>query len=302
MPWKLVNGFRLHTKKSYKMHLNYYPGCTLHGTAGEYHDSILAVFRRLGVRVDELDDWNCCGASSAHVMHPRASWELPARNLLIASRDDLPVLTPCAACFHRLKLCQDHLQRRPEDHPQSHAITNVDVVHVNEILVTEEIQRSILENLRVPLTGLKAVPYYGCLTVRPPRAMKRPRPEDPLEMDEILRLVGAETVKWSYKTDCCGGNHAMTRPDIVRRLSGKLFEAAREAGGEVIVTDCPMCQANLDTRQRQIERELKTRFDMPVLYITELLAMAMALPETQSWWRKHLVDPAPILKRKGWAA
>jgi heterodisulfide reductase subunit B len=132
--------------------------------------------------------------------------------------------------------------------------------------------------------------------------MKHPRPEDPREMDEILTMLGADLVNWSYKSDCCGGNLAMTRTDVVRRLSGNLFEAAREAGAELMVTDCPMCQANLDTRQREIESERKTNFGMPVVYITELIAVAMGLPETGAWWRKHLVDPGPLLKSKGWAA
>ncbi|MBM3299131.1 MAG: CoB--CoM heterodisulfide reductase iron-sulfur subunit B family protein [Deltaproteobacteria bacterium] len=284
------------------MNLNYYPGCTLHGTARDFHESILAVFEALGVRIVELDDWNCCGASSAHVMHPEAAWRLPARNLLIAAGVDRPLLTPCAACYHRLKLAQYHLQQHPEGHPQARAATAVDVVHVNDMLLKDELLRRIKERIRAPLTGLRVVPYYGCLTVRPPQAIKHPRPEDPVEMDGLLRLLGADVVTWSYKTDCCGGNHALTRPDLVRMLSGKLFEAAREAGGEVIVTDCPMCQANLDTRQREIEREQRTSFRMPVLYITEVLAIAMGLPQTETWWRKHLVDPVPVLKSKGWAA
>jgi heterodisulfide reductase subunit B len=284
------------------MGMNYFPGCTLHGTAHDFHDSILAVFKAVGVTVEELDDWNCCGASSAHVLHPDAAWQLPARNLAIASRSKRPLLTPCAACFHRLKLCQTHLGKHPDEHPSGAEIRAVEVLHINEVLADDEMRSKIQQRINVPLTGLKAVPYYGCLTVRPPAAMKHPRPEDPREMDEVLRLLGAEVVNWSYKTDCCGGNLALTRPDIVRRLSGNLFEAARESGGEVIVTDCPMCQANLDTRQKEIEIERMTTFKMPVVYITELVAAAMGLPEARSLWPKHLVDPRPLLKRKGLAA
>jgi len=284
------------------MEMSYFPGCTLHGTAHDFHESILAVFKALGVTIQELDDWNCCGASSAHVMHPDAAWQLPARNLAIASRSGRPLLTPCAACFHRLKLCQTHLEKHPDEHPSAAEIRAVEVLHINEVLTHHEIRSKIQQRISVPLTGLKAVPYYGCLTVRPPAAMKHPRPEDPREMDEILRLLGAEVVTWSYKTDCCGGNLALTRPDIVRRLSGNLFEAAFEAGAEVIVTDCPMCQANLDTRQKEIEIERMTSFNMPVVYITELAAVAMGLSEVNSLWPKHLVDPRPLLKRKGLAA
>ena len=166
----------------------------------------------------------------------------------------------------------------------------------------EEIRLKISEKVTAALTGLKAVPYYGCLTVRPPGAVKHPRPEDPLDMDQILNLIGADVVNWSYKTDCCGGSLAMTRQDVVRRLSGNLFEAAREAGGDIIVTACPMCQANLDTRQKQIESERNTSFRIPVVYITELVALAMRLPETDSLWRKHHVDPLPVLRAKGLAA
>ena len=284
------------------MEVNYYPGCTLHGTANDFHESILAVFGRLGVKVTELNDWSCCGASSAHVMHPQAAWELPARNLLIASRDDRQLLTPCAACFHRLKLSQEHLKKHPEDHPQADAITGVDVVHINEALLKPEAREAIEARMAARLNGLRVVPYYGCLTVRPPSAMQHPQPEDPREMDEVLNLIGADVVNWSYKTDCCGGNLAITRSDVVRKLSGDLFEAAREAGAEVIVTDCPMCQANLDTRQKQIETERNTSFRMPVLYVTELVAMALDIPERHSWWHKHHVDPVPLLKAKGLAA
>jgi len=287
---------------SLEMDLNYFPGCTLHGTAHDFHDSIVAVFRNLNVNVTEIEDWNCCGASSAHVMHPDAALELPARNLLIASRKDIPLLTPCAACFQRLKMCQAHLQEHPQERPDAAALTRVEVIHINDMLMREEIRQKIRDAVKAPLGGLKIVPYYGCLTVRPPRAIKHPRPEDPLEIDQVLTLLGADPVNWSYKTDCCGGNLAMTRPDVVRRLSGKLLQEAREAGGEVIVTDCPMCQANLETRRREIEREGNIRLELPVLYITEILAIAMGLPETAHWWGKHLVDPVPLLKSKGWAA
>jgi heterodisulfide reductase subunit B2 len=284
------------------MDVSYYPGCTLHGTAHDYDDSIVAVARALQINLKELDDWNCCGASSAHMMHPEAAWALPARNLLIAAQQGAPLLTPCAACFHRLKLSQVHLAEHPQDHAEASRITGVEVIHINDLLTRDEVWRRIKEKITRPLTGLKVIPYYGCLTVRPPRAMKHPRPEDPQEMDKVLGLLGADVANWTYKTDCCGGNLAMTRSDVVRKLSGKLFDAAREAGGEVIVTDCPMCQANLDTRQKEIESEQNTRFGMPVVYITELLAVAMGLPEANSWWRKHLVDPLPVLKSKGWAA
>jgi heterodisulfide reductase subunit B len=284
------------------MELNYYPGCTLHGSARDYHESILMTTKALDVHVRELEDWNCCGASSAHVLHPGAAWRLPARNLLIAARRDVPLLVPCAACFHRLKLAQHKIRNTPEIEPEYKPALEVRVMHVNEFLGLPETLERLGARVKRPLDALKVAPYYGCLTVRPPAAMNHDRPEDPRDLDEALRRVGAHVVRWTYKTDCCGGNLAMTRPDIVKRLSGNLFFAAKEAGAEAIVTDCPMCQANLDTRQREIERELGIAFDMPTLYITEVVSLALGLSEVHGLWRKHLVDPRPLMRRLGLAA
>jgi heterodisulfide reductase subunit B len=118
-------------------------------------------------------------------------------------------------------------------------------------------------------------------------------------MDDLMRALGMEVRPWSYKTDCCGASLAVTRSDLVRKLSGDLFEAAEEAGAECLVTDCPMCQSNLDTRQAEIEAERGKRFALPVFYLTELMALALGDARTGRWWKKHFVDPRPLLTRKG---
>ena len=150
-----------------------------------------------------------------------------------------------------------------------------------------------------PLAGLKGVAYYGCLSQRPPKVTDADQPENPVSMDRLLETIGMEVCPWSYKTDCCGASLTLTRLDVIHKLSGDLFEAAQEAGAECLVTDCPMCQSNLDTREGEIEVLRGKRFDLPVFYVTELIALAFGDRRTSRWWKKHFVDPAPLLRRKG---
>ena len=153
--------------------------------------------------------------------------------------------------------------------------------------------------MKQPLTGLAGVAYYGCLSQRPPKVTDAENPENPTSMDNLLRMIGMEVRPWSYKTDCCGASLTLTRTDLVHRLSGNLFEAAEEAGAECLVTDCPLCQSNLDTRQAEIEARRGKQYNLPVFYVTELMALAFGDRRTAGWWKKHFVDPTPLLQSKG---
>jgi len=270
------------------MEVSYYPGCSLHGMASEYDASLKAVCRALGVELKELDDWSCCGSSSAHTVSDGLAAGLAGRNLDLLGKDDTTLLVPCSSCFQRLRHAQ--LERGAAARP-------VEIFHVNEFFDRPEVLRGLRAKVKRPLTGLKGVAYYGCLSQRPPKVTGARAAENPVSMDRLLETLGMEVVPWSYKTDCCGGGMAVTRPDIVKKLSGDLFAAAQDAGAECIVTDCPMCQSNLDTREGEIEAEKGVQFGLPVLYVTEL--MALALGEGGGWWRKHFVDPRPLLRGKG---
>ncbi len=153
--------------------------------------------------------------------------------------------------------------------------------------------------IKRPLAGLKMVGYYGRLLVRPPKVTGAKKYENPEEMDRILSLLGAEMIPWSYKTDCCGGSLVLTRTDIVRRLTRKLYDKALEAGAEAIAVACPLCQSNLDSRQEEISREAGKDYRLPILYITELIGLSLGHPETGKWFRRHFVDPAKLLASKG---
>ena len=280
------------------MEVSYYPGCSLHGMAAEYDQSIRTVCQALDIGLAELADWNCCGASSAHFTDDQLAVELPARNLMIAERQDRDLLIPCAACFHQLKHADKALKAdapRFTDQPYKGKTT---IFHIGEFFDRPELLELIGRKMTRRLTGLKAVAYYGCLSQRPPEVTDSRSAENPVAMDHVMQALGVEVRPWSYKTDCCGGSLTLTRTDVVKKLSGDLFDAAVDAGAECLVTDCPMCQSNLDTQQVDIEADRGKRYGLPVFYLTELMALAFGADQTGRWWKKHFVDPNPLLSSK----
>jgi heterodisulfide reductase subunit B len=272
--------------------LSYFPGCSLHSTAREYDASTRAVCRALGIELRELEDWNCCGSTSAHSLNAALAGLLPRRNLQLAERVGLDLLVPCAACYSRSRFAQAELRAEAEAGGETFYTGRVRVNHLLEVLAEEEIMDRLRGGLKKPLAGLRAVCYYGCLTVRPPKVTGAPDCECPESMDRLVALTGATSLPWSCKTDCCGASLALTRADVVARLVGRLLEMAREAGAECVVVACSMCHANLDLRRQG---------GLPVFYVSELLGLALDLPEAPRWWKRHLTDPVPLLKTKGLA-
>jgi len=267
--------------------------------AGEYDESIRAVCEALDVDLAELTDWNCCGASSAHFFDEELAVRLSARNMEIAERSGRELLVPCAACFQRLKHADKELKADPARWTDEPYQGTTAIYHVNDFFRRPELVGTVKQKVAKPLTGLAGVAYYGCLSQRPPKVTDAERPENPTAMDDLMRAIGMEVRPWTYKTDCCGASLTLTRTDLVRKLSGDLFEAAREAGAECLVTDCPLCQSNLDTREAEIEKQRGTTYNLPVFYITELMALAFGDARAARWWKKHFVDPRPLLAGKG---
>jgi heterodisulfide reductase subunit B len=279
--------------------VSYYPGCSLHSTGLEYGESTEEVCQLLDIELEELKDWNCCGASSAHATDEKLAIELATRNLSIAEESGLDLVIPCAACFQRFKVAEKHIiedKKPPIDTPYQ---GKVPVKHLLDFLSEENHVQSIKGKIEKPLTGLKAVCYYGCLITRPPEITDAKKYDNPESMDDLLTLLGAETYSWSYKTDCCGGALMLSRPDIVTELSGKLIQKAQEAGADCIVTACPLCQANLDTKQGMMAKNWGKKVHFPTFYFTELLGLALGSPKADSWLKKHIIDPRDLLKSKG---
>ena len=277
------------------MKVSIYPGCSAHGTAKEYSQSIEAVSHALGIETHEIEDWSCCGATSAHSTNYKLSVALPARNLMIAQKKGLDVMIPCAACFNRFKSAQHHIEKDRALKAEVESIvggTYKDGISIrNPIdIIANDIGIDALEKKVVKkLEGLKPVSYYGCLLLRPPEVCRFDDYENPVLLDKLLAACGADVKKWSFKTDCCGGSLSIIRPDTVGKIVNTPASMAKEAAANCIVTACPLCMANLDMRA---DAGLK----MPVFYFTELLALAMGLPGPEKWFKLHITDPLPLVR------
>lgn len=280
----------------------YYPGCSLHSTASEFDHSTRAVCEALGLKLVEPDGWQCCGSSAAHRIDPGAALLLPMENLALIEQSGFrEVAMPCAACFNRHKAALYEI-RHSEQH-KSQIDKQIDYTYQDLIRVSTMTQTllqhvgisKIAQQVKKPLKDLNVVCYYGCLLTRPPQVTEADHPENPTDMDELVQALHATVHDWSYKTSCCGAAHSLTRPDIVIKLSTDLIKNARAAGAEVIVVACPLCHMNLDARQMQMDLDEP----MPILYFSQLMALALDLPEKVVALNKNLVDPKPLMRKKG---
>lgn len=280
------------------MKVSYYPGCSLEGTALDYAASIAGVTPLLDMELEEIDDWNCCGATAAHSINHELSLALPARNLARAEAAGHDVVAPCALCFNRLKMAEKALLS-PEG-------GGLDVSYGGSIKIWDLLDyvtqapslKTLAAKVVKPLQDLKAVGYYGCMVARPPWITDKTDYENPQNMEKLLKVLGATPLDWSYKTDCCGAGLTVSRPDIIDTLVQRLFDRALQAGAECFVVSCQMCQANLDLAQERISQKAGKNYYLPVIYFTELIGLALGHPEVEKWLSADLVDPRPLLREK----
>jgi heterodisulfide reductase subunit B len=213
------------------------------------------------------------------------------------------VAAPCAACFARLKTSLHEVATHPDLQPQVSAVVDgrlpptANVVHPLEIFSSRGAE--IAAALTQELHGLAVVCYYGCLLTRPPQVMQFDECEDPVSMDRLLGSLGITTLDWSYKTECCGGALAMTESDIVLKLTRDILEEAKAVGADAIVVACPLCHANLDTRQAEVEGKYETEYGLPVFYFTQLMGLAFGIAPERLGIHKHLVGADELLSGMG---
>jgi heterodisulfide reductase subunit B len=283
------------------MKVTYYPGCSLEGTARDYSDSIHELCRLLNIQLEEVPDWNCCGATAAHSINHQASIELAGRNLRQASllpHSDL--LVPCPLCFNRLKTAAKKLQGEGKDHFQMQLGGNVPRIwDLANFMASEPMLEKIATKRRADLQELKVVCYYGCMASRPPLMTDASDCENPQSMDRIMKTIGVTVKPWPYKTDCCGASLALSRPDMVHQLVGKLYDMAQRVGAHAVVVSCQMCHANLDLYQEKIEATWGRKFGLPIFYFTELIGLACGLPGVTGTLARHFVDPLALLRNLG---
>ena len=276
------------------MKIGFYPGCSLTGSSREYNESLLAIAKEAGIELVEISDWNCCGATAAHNLNHELSVSLPARNLALAELDEMEELVvPCAACFNRLVMTQHELgenevlRKMISEKLQMPLKNNIKILNVLQFL-EEHIVPKLDQLMKKPL-NFDVACYYGCLLVRPNKVMKAERFEDPMTMDVIMQKLGANAIDWPFKTECCGAGFSVSKPEIVGKLSGKIVSNAVDRGAKALVVACPMCHSNLDMRRPAIESYLNRKVDVPVIYITQAIALAMGLSPKQAGIQRHFV-------------
>jgi heterodisulfide reductase subunit B len=275
------------------MKIGFYPGCSLTGSSREYNESVVAIARALDIELVEIADWNCCGATAAHSMNEELSLSLPARIMVMAEKQGLTeIVVPCAACYNRLKVTQHELE---DEHKRLRVVEILELPYSGNIKIINVLQLLEAygaENLKARVTkpfAHNVACYYGCLLVRPHSILQFDRVEDPQSMDSLIKLIGGTTMDWAFKTECCGGGFSVSRTDLVAKLSGNILKDAADRGAEALIVACPMCQSNLDMRRGAINKTLDAPIDIPVIYITQAIGLALGIGAKELGLKRHFV-------------
>jgi heterodisulfide reductase subunit B len=286
------------------MKVGYYPGCSLESTAKEFDLSFRTICKGYGIDLVDIPDWNCCGASPAHQLSEELAFALPYRNLLNAEGANLnTVVSPCPACYshllHTHKTVGEKmgLSSRLTEMVGRAYQESVASKHVLDFLFRDIGVERIRESAEKPLKDLRVVSYYGCLTRLP--GVDIDDAENPTMMDEIISALGAVPLDWSHKTECCGASLSITRTDIGLRLANEILEAAKDVKADCIAVVCPLCQSNLDMRQPDVEEKNNRSYNLPLIYLTQLIGLTLGIDFKDLGLGKLIVDPVPLLRTKG---
>ena len=281
----------------------YFPGCSAsHGGAKAYDWSAQAVAKALDVELIELDDWNCCGSTPYTSVDELASYCVSARNLALAEKRGLDLVTPCSACYVILNRTNSAFR----EYPALRAKVNealaagdleyhgtVNVRHLLDVFANDIGCDEIASRVKGDLGGLKVAPYYGCQVVRPSPGFDHP--ESPESLDRLIKSLGAEATPFPLKTRCCGGSLVISEENVALELAHKLLDSASSNGAECIATVCPLCQTNLDVYQSRINKKFKTSFNLPVLFFTQLMGIAFGIDRRSLGFEKCIVSPKEVL-------
>jgi heterodisulfide reductase subunit B2 len=290
------------------MKVSYYPGCSLEGTARSYDRSTHEVCRSLGVELEDVPRWSCCGSSPALKMNGLLSVSLAAHNIALAQQQSLSdLVAPCPFCFRRLRGAQEDIARdgRLRERVEQTIEAKLDgTTNIHNLLgfIRDRVGLDeVTKRVKKPLKGLRVVPYYGCYLVRPPEVAVYDDPENPVSLDELLSALGAEVVDWDFKTECCGAGLSLSKTETVCRLSGRIVREAAWREADAIVVVCQLCQANLDMRQGEISAMFGKNYQVPIVYFTQLMGLSFGRSPGELGLQHHIVDPLAMLKGKGFA-
>ncbi|MEN6494473.1 MAG: CoB--CoM heterodisulfide reductase iron-sulfur subunit B family protein [Thermoguttaceae bacterium] len=284
----------------------YYPGCSLECNAAAYDVSVRAVADLLGIKLLEIDDWNCCGATEYFSQDELVATSVIARNLALVDPKLDQLVAPCAACYLNLKKTDQLMVDNPQINAKvnqclaagglSYKAGRVRVRHLLDVIYHDLGETAVRDKVVKPLKGLRIAPYYGCQVVRPFGDIDNT--EYPMEMDELFTWLGAEVVDYPVKAHCCGGHMTQISEPQAFELIRRLLQSAVDYEADMILCMCPMCQLNLDGYQGRVNGYFNTNFNMPIIYFTQMLGVAFGIEPSKLGFGKELVSAMPVLKAK----
>lgn len=293
----------------------FYPGCSLQKSARPYLDSTLAIQGTLDFKVEEVKDWNCCGATEYKSLHPLAAVALEGRNLALAEKQvdgSRTLVAPCSACYLNLAKAEHYMR---EDQGLAQKVNtaleagglhynpgSVDVRHLLDVMVNDIGLDTIKSKVKKPLAGLRIAPYYGCMIVRPDPDHRYDNHEYPMSLDRLVKALGAEVIDFPMKAHCCSGHMTQVSPKVAFELIRRLVHSATEYKADMMVTLCPMCQLNLDAYQVEMNKALHTNYAMPILFFTQMMGIAFGKDPAALGFGKEFVNAAPALAKIGVSA
>jgi heterodisulfide reductase subunit B len=281
----------------------YFPGCSLEKMAHSYHNSTMETSRALGVELKELEDWNCCGATAYFHVDELLAFTLCARNIAMAEKQKLPLVAPCSGCYKNMYFTRDHLRHDAdlaehindalaEDNLKFSGTSAIH--HLIEVFVNDVGLAELKARVTNPLKGLRVAAYYGCQILRPRKA--REDVEQPRFFEDLVAACGAEPVHYPLRLTCCSGALIITNREAALSMVRNLLQSAVRAGAALIVTACPLCQVNLECYQKQVNKEFGTDFNLPVMYFTQLMGLALGIPPRKLGIGSELVAVMPAIE------
>lgn len=290
------------------MKISYYPGCTLKSNAKNFEESTLCSLKILGVEVEELPRWNCCGTVFSLATDDLIHHVAPIRNLIrVKESNSDKVMTLCSMCYNTLKRANERVKSDPEgldkinnfmDRENIDYEGDVKIFHLLELLRDEIKFENIAKNVKKPLNDLKIANYYGCLLVRP-KEIGLDDIENPTILENLMSTLGADPIDFPYKTECCGAYQTVDNPEMVADRTYHILTSAQDHGADVVALSCPLCAFNLDHRQKETAQKYPEFKNIPILYFSQLMAIALGCSEDDLRFDLHYIDPKPILKDKG---